>query len=151
MNERKLSILLVDDDEDDQFFFKEALHQIKIKVDLSVAYNGLEALNTLTHFIPELIFLDINMPYQNGKECLKVIRSNPKFQDTSIIMFTTSAREEDIRESRIYGANLFVIKPSSTEDHVNILNNIFSMYLEKRLHRTGNESFVINHNSSGQA
>lgn len=66
---RVRSILLIDDDDDDQFVFGEALHSVNTSVALETAKDGIDALHKLDVLpaLPQLIFLDLNMPRMNGK------------------------------------------------------------------------------------
>ena len=77
--------------------------------------NGQELMDYLTKKespMPQIIFLDLNMPRKNGQECLKEIRSNKEFKEISIIIYSTSASENDITETFLNGANVYIKKPS---------------------------------------
>jgi CheY-like chemotaxis protein len=73
----------------------------------------MEQLNSEGRRLPHLLFLDLNMPRKNGLECLKEIRSNEKLKDISIAIFSTSANENDIEETFLHGANIYITKPNS--------------------------------------
>jgi CheY-like chemotaxis protein len=106
------SILLVEDDQDDQIFFIEALSEIENATLYDVANNGKEALDRLQNqvMLPDLIFMDINMPMMNGIECLTEIIKNPKTTNIPVVMLTTdTGRIELARKS---GAKAFIKKPS---------------------------------------
>ncbi len=62
-------------------------------------------LNHTSNELPDLLFVDLNMPRKNGLECLKEIRSNMKFSDVTIVIFSTSLAKKDIEETLIIGAN----------------------------------------------
>jgi CheY-like chemotaxis protein len=144
MDNASISVILVDDDLDDQFFFKEGLRHMEHSIHLTVASSSAEALNLLLSCSPSIIFLDINMPGQSGKECLKTIRNNKEYDHITVIMFTTSSSEEDIDECFANGANLYVIKPLSTIEQTNMLNRIFSLYKSRELIQPGKQHFVFN-------
>ena len=85
-------ILLVDDNPDDQFIFADALDEIAKNVECVTANNGVEAiayLNTANP-IPSLIFLDLNMPFMNGFQCLEQIMKDDKLRHLPVIIYTTS-------------------------------------------------------------
>ncbi len=115
-------ILVVDDDEDDQMLFKEALKQINSLVNCEIAFNGAEALAKLkTMPVPDIIFLDLNMPVMNGFECLRAIKKEQIFQDIPVIIFTTANDNATIEQSRKLGATAFFHKPI---DFNNLLNKL---------------------------
>lgn len=142
-NQHSLSILLVDDDQDDQFFFREALTHIELDIRLSVANNHQEAAKFLSAYTADLIFLDINMPVINGKDSLKYIRENKKFNKVKVIMFTTSSSDKDIETCYELGANLYVTKPLSTSYYSSILQKIFQLSSQNLLHNLSKEQFVF--------
>ncbi|MEG3659546.1 response regulator [Arenibacter palladensis] len=111
-----LNIALADDDEDDRILFKEAIDEIKIKTKLSLYNNGQELMDYLNLpkiVLPDLIFLDLNMPLKNGMQCLKEIRTNSSLNDITIAIYSTSSSEKDIEETFVNGANIYLNKPSN--------------------------------------
>ena len=131
-----IHILLAEDDPDDRQFFQEALAEAQISSTLTSVEDGLQLMKYLEEpdgQRPDIIFLDINMPYKDGKECLKEIRRNQKFKDVPVVMFSTSSYKTDIEETFANGANMYVSKPVFFEDVVNILKQIFSLNWQKEL------------------
>jgi CheY-like chemotaxis protein len=115
MENAPLMILLADDDETDRLLFKEAFGELKIKSAVHTVNNGIQLMDYLSKndaALPHLIFLDLNMPRKNGLECLKEIRSNGKFKEISIVIYSTSASKHDIDETFREGANVYIKKPS---------------------------------------
>lgn len=113
MENEILKILLVDDDADDRLFFKEAMEEINIDTMVSIVNDGdqmMDYLNQCEH-LPDIIFLDINMPVKNGLECLRELRADMRFKYILIIMYSTSGAEKDIEESYRWGANIYLKKP----------------------------------------
>lgn len=115
MKNKPLHILLADDDESDRLLFKEAFTRLKIKTNVHTVNNGIELMEWLnmenTH-LPDLLFLDLNMPRKNGIECLKEIKSNNKLKDISIAIYSTSDSAKDMDETFRNGANVYITKPS---------------------------------------
>ncbi len=107
-------ILLVDDDKDDQVFFLDALTELNPEIDCGIANNGLEAMDHLNRIPPppSIIFLDLNMPYMNGFECLSAIKLDQKYKDIPVVIITTSNSALDREKSIEMGANTFMTKPS---------------------------------------
>jgi len=124
-----INILLAEDDQDDRDLFEEVLEESGISSKLITVNDG----KMLTDYLagisdpppPDIIFLDINMPFKDGKTCLKEIRQNRKFKDVPIIMFTTSSHRNDIDESYRHGANRYILKSDFYKQENNILKNIF--------------------------
>ncbi|MCW3080987.1 response regulator [Segetibacter sp.] len=112
---KTLSLLIVDDDEDDKEMFIEAVSELHHSINCIKACNGLEALEVLKkeEGLPDFIFLDLNMPRMNGKQCLEKLKKSQKFQSVPVIIYTTSKLAEDIEETKKLGAAHFISKPSS--------------------------------------
>lgn len=111
-----LNIALADDDDDDRLLFKEAMDEIKIKTKLSLFNNGKELMDYLilpNVILPEIVFLDLNMPVKNGMQCLNEIRNHPKLRDLLVAIYSTSSSEADIEETFVNGANIYINKPNS--------------------------------------
>jgi CheY-like chemotaxis protein len=125
--QRVRHVFLVDDDEDDQLFFVEAIQEIDPSIHCSIAENGRKALNRLRALVelPDLIFMDINMPELNGFDCLKELKKCPRLQAIPVIMLSTSVSSKDIDYSAELGAKMFFTKPSSYTSLCDILKKIF--------------------------
>ena len=141
-----IRILFADDDIDDRDFFQYALKKASDNTTLTTVEDGEKLINYLVSIDgkhPDLIFLDINMPCKNGKQCLKEIRMMEELKDVPVIMFSTSTHPEDIEETFANGANLYVPKPISIQDEVKIITNILSLYQQKQLLKPDKKRFVI--------
>ena len=119
--------LLIDDDEDDKEIFCLALQNVDRSIECITASDGVEALSILENksFIPDYIFLDLNMPIMNGKECLKEIRKQSHLNQVPVIIFTTSSAEKDKVETKTLGANAFITKPPLVSALAKKLSDIF--------------------------
>ena len=115
-------VLYADNDPEDIDVFREALNKINPGISLIALSSAEELLNFLQgQIIPDLIFLDINMPGMNGLECLKVIRANSKWDNLSIVMFSTSIRSE-YSEKYGYPKTTFIVKPNTFIDLLHIIS-----------------------------
>ena len=125
------NVFLVEDDIDDQLFFTEALSEIKHAVLLDIAYDGQEALEKLEKifFLPDLIFMDINMPGMNGIQCLEEIVKKPVLKEIPIIIISTSTQQVAIAQS--LGAKAFIKKPNNVEILRNRLEEIINLDFNK--------------------
>ncbi|WP_127138785.1 response regulator [Flagellimonas oceanensis] len=111
-----LNIALADDDEDDRQFFQDAIEDISIKTKLSLLNDGQELmdyLNLPNVVLPNLVFLDLNMPIKNGMQCLKEIRANADLDKVCIAIYSTSCSENDIEDTFVNGANIYLNKPNN--------------------------------------
>lgn len=108
-------IMIVDDDPDDIAFFCEALSEIDDSIKCIPAYGGEEAIEWLKTNVarsPDYIFMDLNMPRMNGKQCLECIKGDINLSSIPVIVYTTSKSQEDVDESEKLGANYFLTKPN---------------------------------------
>ena len=142
-----IKIMLADDDEDDVLFFKDAFAEIKIKTEVVVAKDGEELMAYLQKedtALPTLLFLDLNMPRKNGMQCLQEIKQIERLKDIAIAIYSTSASEEDIEETFVKGANVYIKKPSDFGVLKKMLQQVISLnlqYLQSGLNR---ENFLLN-------
>lgn len=122
-NDKEVYILLADDDDDDTTLFQEALRLISMDIHLEIAENGLILMNKLEEgdTRPDLVFLDINMPVKNGLECLDEIRQQEHFNETPVVMLSTSVADDYLKSSFNAGANLYIQKPNSFNRLVEII------------------------------
>jgi two-component system response regulator len=114
-------ILLVEDNPDDVELTLRAFEQSKLKNQIIVARDGVEALDYLlgtgahagrdTRLMPQLVLLDLNMPRVDGIEVLQAMRADPRTELIPVVMLTSSAQQEDMVRSYRFGANSFVRKP----------------------------------------
>jgi CheY-like chemotaxis protein len=107
-------ILLAEDDEDDRMLLTEALNNVNkgLKVEFAPDGQKLMALLQSRKTLPDVIFLDLNMPFKNGFQCLREIKGNEKLKKCPVIVMTTSQNLDDINLAYELGAALFLIKPS---------------------------------------
>ena len=116
INPKPLKVVLADDDEDDRSMFKEAIEEIPIHTNLLMFNNGQELMKYLKLpgiELPDLVFLDLNMPIKSGMQCLKEIRCNPALKDISVAIYSTSSSERDIEATFVNGANIYLNKPNN--------------------------------------
>lgn len=111
-----MNIILADDDADDRMLFEEAIVEIKIKSKLSIFNDGKDLMDYLLQpaiSLPEIVFLDLNMPIKDGMQCLKEIRQTETLKNLCVAIYSTSSSEQDIEDTFVHGANIYINKPSS--------------------------------------
>ncbi len=115
MKQPPLHIVLAEDDENDRMNFVEALGESKINTMIHTVNDGVELMEYLSAknvVLPELIFLDLNLPRKNGLLCLKEIRTTPTLKTVAIAIYSTSSSEQDINDTFMEGANVYIKKPN---------------------------------------
>lgn len=132
-------LLLVEDDVADQHLLLRAVEQGRLNFDVRIVGDGEEALDYLKHQgryaqmdaapRPHLILLDLGMPRMNGKKLLTQIRRNIAWSTIPAIVFSTSTRESDMRETSFLGATAYIPKPSEPDRLVEILQNIETFWM----------------------
>src|SRR4051812_4354327 len=103
-------VMLADDDPDDRLLFKDAIGEISKDIAIHTLAGGVELmahLNDPQNPLPDLIFLDLNMPRKNGFESLEEIRQNARLKSLCVIIYSTSSQFKDILETLNKGANLY--------------------------------------------
>ena len=111
----KKGFMIIDDDDDDRFFFKSALMEM-LPTSICFEANGcIEALQQLRmgEQLPDFIFLDINMPRIDGRECLKELKKDAKLAHIPVIMYSTSFNDASIAEFSKLGAASYLNKPTN--------------------------------------
>ena len=131
----KLNILFVDDDPDELMIFQDAVSDSDQEYEVTHVLNcdELEAYLASEKPLPDVVFLDINMPGVNGMDCLKIIRKNSRFTEIPIFMYSTSSNRQHIDQSRSSGADLYIIKQSSFEKTRSIFRTVFSTLRQRSL------------------
>lgn len=123
-------ITLADDDEDDRMFFTDAFDELKINTVVNTVNDGVALMNFLNDaesILPNIIFLDLNMPLKSGIECLKEIKSDMRFKDIVIAIYSTSSSEEDIENTFVLGANIYIKKPNHFGKLKDVLSEVVTL------------------------
>lgn len=121
-------VLLIDDDEDDCFIFRSVLNELGSDIEFFYDCDSERALKRLMDIdlpVPDLLFLDWNMPKKNGRDCLIAIRKLPQYEALPIIILSTSTAPRDREEASQSGASFFLSKPSTISELQKLLENIF--------------------------
>lgn len=90
-------ILAVDDDDDDLEFFQEIIASIDPTIRCVPAKTCNEAYEILKHVIPDVLFLDINMPKENGLKCFNDIKQKEPFKNIPVVFCSTAVNPINIK------------------------------------------------------
>jgi CheY-like chemotaxis protein len=130
-----LEVLLVEDNAGDVEMTLQALRGGSLPCHVSVANDGLEALQFLAKHdnyaqapTPQLILLDLNMPRMDGKQFLEALKADEELKVIPVVMFTSSESSADIRECYKRYASCYVIKPFGGREFVNALQQVTSFW-----------------------
>ena len=141
-----MSILLVDDDEDDREVLREAIESVRVDITLQNFANGeilMEHLAQCNGNAPDMIFLDLNMPRKNGLQCLTEIRTQQKFNNTVVAIYSTSSAEKDIESSFHAGANIYIRKPRDFKILKKVVSDVLATNWQYHTSRLNRENFVM--------
>jgi chemotaxis family two-component system response regulator Rcp1 len=133
---KSIKLLLVEDNEGDILLTREALESVHASCEIEIAKNGIKAIELLTSklteslkSLPELIFLDINLPKKNGQDVLNFVKSHPDLKHIPTIMLTTSSYEKDIELSYQNQANCYIAKPVDAYEYIEVVGKLMDFWL----------------------
>jgi CheY-like chemotaxis protein len=120
-------VVLADDDRDHGLLFKHVLGQVDPSKTLTIVHDGEELIHFLSHQVPDLLFLDLNMPCKHGLECLEDIRENLKLTTLPVVVYSSSTHMTDIQKSYLHKADLYMVKPFNSLHLKNALESVLNM------------------------
>jgi len=131
-----VDVLLIEDNPGDVRLTREALKEARIAVNLHVANDGLEAMKMLRQEapyggqpMPDLVLLDLNMPKMDGREVLRLIKTDEKLKHIPVVVLTTSGAEKDIAQAYGMHANCYITKPVELDQFMEIVKSIEGFWL----------------------
>ncbi|RZJ36713.1 MAG: response regulator [Flavobacterium sp.] len=146
MKRPSVDILLIDDDAEDRNTFSDAINEIKIRTNLTMLEDGRNLIPYLESLkkLPEIIFLDLNMPFKSGVECLEEIRQHDWLHDLSVAIYSTSSTQKDVEDTFALGANVYIRKPTSFEKLKKVLNDVINMNFQFYNSGLNKDTFLLN-------
>jgi len=135
-------VILADDDRDHGILFEHILKQVDSSKTLTIIKDGEQLIEFLTSQVPDLLFLDLNMPCKNGHECLLEIRQKLGLKDLPVVVYSSSTHMTDIQKSYINKADLYMVKPFNSFHLRNALESILTMDWKKNY--TNQKFYFIN-------
>jgi DNA-binding response OmpR family regulator len=107
--------VLIADDEPNivislEFLMKREGHEV------SIARDGQQALELIRSLHPDLVLLDVMMPFKSGLEILQAVRADEEIAATKILLLTAKGRETDVAKGMALGADAYTTKPFSTRE-----------------------------------
>ncbi|PXY42851.1 response regulator [Flavobacterium cheongpyeongense] len=147
MNKPIYNLLLADDDEDDCIFFKEALDELSLPVNLVTVNDGVELMrfldvNVLDN-LPDILFLDLNMPRKNGYECLTEIKAVKELSGLPVVIFSTSLDSEIVNLMYEKGAVFYIRKPGDFAKLKKVIGEAFAKATVNNFKQPAREQFIL--------
>jgi CheY-like chemotaxis protein len=146
MISKTLDILLADDDQADCLLFKDALEELPVNASLSIVHNGEQVIERLTKKktkLPDVLFLDINMPRKNGFATLGEIKRHKRLQKLPVIIFSTSCEQVAIKRVFNDAAHYFICKPEDFSQLKKMIYEALMLITQKNKTIPLQESFMI--------
>lgn len=135
-NGRPVEILLVEDNPGDVRLTREALKEAKVRNNLSVVSDGVEAMAFLHRDggyaavpRPDIVLLDLNLPKKDGRQVLAEVKADPNLRRIPVVILTTSKAEEDILKTYDLHANCFISKPVDFDQFIRVVQSIEGFWL----------------------
>ena len=141
-----LNILLADDDIDDCIFFNGALKKSLIATSLISVHDGKKLMELLINNIsklPDVLFLDLNMPRKNGFECLSEIKLSAELKHIPVIMFSTSNDQGVVDRLYENGAQYFIRKPALISRFEKIIHHSLTLIAKRNRLQPARENFEL--------
>jgi CheY-like chemotaxis protein len=133
---RPAEVLLVEDSPGDVRLTREALKEGKVRNNLSVVSDGVEAMEFLRREgryaqapRPDIVLLDLNMPRKDGREVLAEMKSDESLKRIPVVILTTSEAEQDILKTYDLHANCYLTKPVDLEQFISIVKSVEDFWL----------------------
>lgn len=146
MNKEYLNIIAADDDEGNVIFFKNIFKGLKIGVKSQCFSNGedlMEYLNSCGAIIPEMVFIKYDISGKKMMECLEEIKTDPKFRDIVITVYTDQISESEVEEIFVNGANVFMKKPDTYEGLKKAVTEIITINWQYHTSGLNKDNFIM--------
>lgn len=143
---RKLSIILAEDDFDDRLLFEEAIKELPVSVELTTVSNGEELIAWLSNKknkLPDILFLDLNMPRKNGFASLGEIKNDSYLQDLPVVIFSTTTNREMIKQVFKDAAHYYIKKPVHFWELKELIYKSLTFIADNDKVLPGSESFML--------
>ena len=140
------NIFLAEDDTDDCLFFKEALKEFSVPTQLTVVHDVEELMRLLTNEttkLPDVLFLDLNMPRKNGFECLSEIKCDNTLKQLTVIIYSTSFHKKIATALYDTGASYYISKPFEILKLKKVVQEIITFIAQEKIQQPSKETFIL--------
>ncbi|MES2775553.1 MAG: response regulator [Bacteroidota bacterium] len=139
-------LLFADDDMDDCTFFEDALNELPISATLSTVNDGIQLMNYLSAKsgdLPDVLFLDLNMPRKSGFECLSEIKLIDKLKHLPVVIFSTSFNSEVVELLYQRGAHYYIRKPGAYDQLKKVILEAITLTSKNKLSQPARDKFIL--------
>ncbi|WP_291913828.1 response regulator [Chitinophaga sp. CB10] len=144
MQSPKIQLILADDDQDDCLLIEDALTELPLDFQLLIVHDGESLINWLhDHELPDVLYLDLNMPRKSGVECLHEIKSDDRLKVIQVVICSTSLEEEIADLVYKLGACFYIKKPTDFTQIKEVLYRSLNYIREHERERPLREEFVL--------
>ena len=146
MTLHNINIMLADDDKDDCLLFREALEELSISANLAEVNDGQKLIQQLTNDtanLPDILFLDLNMPRKNGFACLTEIKGDKNLRHLPVIILSTSFDERVADLLYQNGAHFYICKPADFSEIKNIIHQVLVLTVKTHSVQPPREKFLL--------
>lgn len=141
-----LHLLPADDDEDDRELFQSALKELPVVIQLTTVEDGealMQWLQTQKPNLPDLLFLDLNMPRKDGQECLRQIKQGPELQTLPVIILSAAVSPAQTDTLYATGAWYFIQKPERYGQLTKVVEQVLHLSGQAPRQQPGKKDFVL--------
>ncbi|NBC65643.1 MAG: response regulator [Bacteroidetes bacterium] len=143
---RKLRIILAEDDPDDRLLFNEAIDELPVSVELTTFNDGddlMEWLSDNNNKLPDVLFLDLNMPRKNGFAALGEIKRDASLEDLPVIVFSTATNKAMIKQVFKDAAHYYIRKPIHFWELKELIYKSLRLIADNETDLPGKENFML--------
>lgn len=143
---KKINILLADDDQADCLLFKAALEELPVSASLTIVSNGEQVIELLTKKrkkLPDVLFLDLNMPRKNGFATLGLIKRSSELNNLPVIIFSTASDQEMVNLVFRDAAHYYICKPVDFLQLKKVIYEALTLITQKNNPLPLEEKFMI--------
>lgn len=140
-----IHIILADDDPDDGLLFREALEEIHLPLLLTIVSDGEQLITLLKELqpLPNILFLDLNMPKKNGFDCLSAIKQMATLHTLPVVIFSTSHEITMINQLYLKGAHFYIRKPADFTILRNVIQQAITLATNKNNKQPPRDKFEL--------
>ncbi|MEX0661889.1 MAG: response regulator [Balneolaceae bacterium] len=144
--EKELNVILAEDDSADRLLFEEVLQELPVKTRFTTVSNGQELLDWLSQnkdILPDVLFLDLNMPRKNGFAALGEIKRDHNLQNLPVFIFSTANDQERIKQVFKDAAHYYIRKPVKFRELKQLIYKSLKLIADDNISLPDKDNFIL--------